>query len=236
MNWRLDFVNQLSSAISAEEAIGCGTTIGKSLGFDYCAFGIQCATSASKVETGLFNNYPEKWRQRYVANNYLAVDPTVHHALSATTPLVWQEALFRQARPFWEDAKAHGLQIGWGMPTRGEAGAVGLVSFSRGHEQLGAGELDHIEIKLVYLAQLIHATVSKHWLRQAVPELFIKVTPREREVLLWTAEGKTIAETSKILSIADRTVQFHLYGLMKKLGVHNKSQLVLKAAMLGLLK
>jgi len=210
MNWRVDFIDRINNAKSESQVMETATKISCSLGFDYCAFGIQCNSSLTKPATGLFNNYPERWRERYVSENYIAIDPTVSHALSSTTPLVWDEAVFSEARDFWEDARMHGVSAGWGMPTRGQGSTVGLLSFSRPDKAIALPELDAIELRLIYLANLTHAAMGQHWLPKNVPETTCHISPREREVLLWTAEGKTTAETSKIIGISGRRGQLPL--------------------------
>lgn len=39
---------------------------------------------------------------------------------------------------------------------------------------------------------------------------------REKEILKWTAEGKTSAEIAMILSISENTVNFHQKNMQKK--------------------
>jgi DNA-binding CsgD family transcriptional regulator len=58
---------------------------------------------------------------------------------------------------------------------------------------------------------------------------------REREVLLWAAQGKTAWETSAILGISPKTVEFHLANCGRKLGTTAKAQTILAAARRGLL-
>lgn len=65
----------------------------------------------------------------------------------------------------------------------------------------------------------------------AVPSL----TAREREVLLWAAEGKTAWETATILGLSAKTVEFHLANCARKLGTAGKASTVLAAARRGLL-
>lgn len=47
------------------------------------------------------------------------------------------------------------------------------------------------------------------------------LTPREREVLHWLAEGKTCYETSIILDCAESTVKKHRVHIYRTLGVPN---------------
>ena len=52
------------------------------------------------------------------------------------------------------------------------------------------------------------------------------LTKREIEVLQWIMEGKTSFETSVILSISERTVNFHIGNILHKLDVANRTQAV----------
>jgi DNA-binding CsgD family transcriptional regulator len=62
-----------------------------------------------------------------------------------------------------------------------------------------------------------------------------QLSAREREVLLWAAQGKTAWETATILGISPKTVEFHLANCGKKLGTAAKAQTILAAARKGLL-
>jgi two-component system response regulator NreC len=52
------------------------------------------------------------------------------------------------------------------------------------------------------------------------------LTPRQREVLQLTAEGKTNAEMAERLNISQRTVENHRAILMQKLGLQNQTELI----------
>ena len=49
------------------------------------------------------------------------------------------------------------------------------------------------------------------------------VTPREADVLLWTARGKSNRDMSEILNISPRTVNKHLEQIFIKIGVENRA-------------
>ena len=64
----------------------------------------------------------------------------------------------------------------------------------------------------------------------------VRLTPREREVLLWTMEGKGTWVIGELLGISSHAVKFHLQNAMRKLDSSSKHQAVLKALRLGLLR
>jgi DNA-binding NarL/FixJ family response regulator len=61
------------------------------------------------------------------------------------------------------------------------------------------------------------------------------LTPRQREVLQLTAEGKTNAEMAARLNISQRTVENHRAVLMQKLGLQSQTELIRHALRHGLI-
>ena len=53
-----------------------------------------------------------------------------------------------------------------------------------------------------------------------------ELTPRQREVLTLLAEGHTMREAASALRLSTRTVAFHKYQMMKRLGIGNSAELV----------
>lgn len=56
-----------------------------------------------------------------------------------------------------------------------------------------------------------------------------RLTSREKEVLLWVAQGKTAWETSVILNISRTTVISHLRNSRAKLDTTNIAQTIVEA-------
>ena len=55
------------------------------------------------------------------------------------------------------------------------------------------------------------------------------LTAREREVLKLLAEGRTVRSVAGLLGLSIKTVDAHKFNLMRKLGLHNKAELVMWA-------
>jgi DNA-binding NarL/FixJ family response regulator len=60
---------------------------------------------------------------------------------------------------------------------------------------------------------------------QASDSLAVVLTPREREVLQLLAEGRSVKEIAAVLDISPRTVEFHKYNVMDKLGLRTTAEL-----------
>lgn len=56
-----------------------------------------------------------------------------------------------------------------------------------------------------------------------VLELKLQLTPRESEVLMWVARGKSNRDIAEILNLSPRTVNKHLEQVYAKLGVENRA-------------
>lgn len=55
------------------------------------------------------------------------------------------------------------------------------------------------------------------------------LTPREAEVLLWVAQGKSNPEISVILGMAEKTVKVHMGHIFEKLGTDNRNAATVQA-------
>ncbi|WP_407519944.1 helix-turn-helix transcriptional regulator [Methylobacterium oryzisoli] len=60
-------------------------------------------------------------------------------------------------------------------------------------------------------------------------------SPRERDVLVWTAQGKTAWEIARILGLARSTVEEHARNAVRKLGAQNKAHAVALALRAGII-
>jgi two-component system response regulator NreC len=62
------------------------------------------------------------------------------------------------------------------------------------------------------------------------------LTTRERDVLKLLVEGRTVRSAASVLGLSAKTVDAHKFNLMRKLGVHNKVDLVMSAIQMGVVK
>lgn len=70
--------------------------------------------------------------------------------------------------------------------------------------------------------------------RMQTPE--VQLTPREHEILQLLGEGMSVAQVSSRLYISQSTAKTHMSKLYDKLGAANRTQAVMAAVRLGLLK
>ena len=207
------------------------------LGFDYCAYGMQSPLSIAEPKTIMLNNYPQAWQQRYVEQQYVKVDPTVQHCMVSLKPLVWssQYTHTQAEKDFWEEARSYGLNVGWAQSSRDFIGTRGMLTLARSSDQLSEKEQKAQYTNMYWLTQTVHSSIAKIVNDVEFSQFNLYLTNREKEVLRWTAEGKTSAEIAQILGVSERTINFHLSNSMQKLNVNNKISAAIRAVILGLL-
>ena len=61
------------------------------------------------------------------------------------------------------------------------------------------------------------------------------LTDREIEALTWVAKGKSSTDIAVLMNVSERTVNFHITNVIRKLGVATRVQAAIRCALLGLI-
>ncbi|WP_367190242.1 autoinducer binding domain-containing protein [Burkholderia sp. Ed8] len=234
LRWQ-DAYHQFSAAENERQLFQRIAAYSKRLGFEYCCYGIRVPLPVSKSTVAIFDTYPDGWMAHYQAQNYIEVDSTVRDGALTTNMIVWPDIDAVAPCPLWEDAREAGLSVGIAQSSWAARGAFGLLSISRHADRLTPAEINTLTLQTHWLANLSHSLMSGFMVPKLAPPASVALTAREREVLCWTAEGKTACEIGLILSVSERTVTFHLNNVLVKLGATNKVQAVVKAVSAGLI-
>jgi DNA-binding CsgD family transcriptional regulator len=130
-----------------------------------------------------------------------------------------------------DEAREARLLDGIGLSLHGGLGEIvgmGIASSS------GGADLDLDTMSLVYaLCSQFHVIYRRMEAAQA--PAIVQLSPREREVLTWTAEGKSRTAIGEILHISDQTVKTYMNRIFAKLEVNSIQLAVVKAIALGLI-
>jgi len=73
-------------------------------------------------------------------------------------------------------------------------------------------------------------------MRRRMTEPQVRLTPREHEILQHLADGVSVAVLAKRLYISPSTAKTHMSKLYEKLGANNRTQAIMEAVRLGLVK
>ncbi|MEA9976018.1 helix-turn-helix transcriptional regulator [Pseudomonas sp. 10B1] len=89
--------------------------------------------------------------------------------------------------------------------------------------------------QIVWLSNLLYAIMNQRNLTSNPNLIHPMLSPRETDVLRWSAAGKTAANIGVILNLKERTVRFHIANAIKKMGTTNKTAAVAQALKYGIL-
>jgi DNA-binding CsgD family transcriptional regulator len=112
-------------------------------------------------------------------------------------------------------------------PTYGYGGALGYLILLSEDDTVPAARL--AETLRYFLPQVSQFNAS---CRRCIEEKRspVSLSPRQAECLLMVSEGKTSKEIARSLSLAPRTVEYHIQNALQKLDVATRSQAVSKIA------
>lgn len=232
------FLDELEEFAAADSLAGLTALLEKHasrLGFQHFVYALEVPGGPPNGRLALVNGYPEAWLEHYFQQGFFASDPVLHYARGHVLPIEW-DALGPKAlaNRVMCEASDFGLRLGVSAPIHGPRAELGVLSFATA-DSLGR-ERTRAALPLTQLlAGYVHEALGRVLRREEV-NLPRPLTPRERECLLWVAEGKTSWEIGLILGTSERTVNFHLTNAASKLGVSSRQHAVAKALLLGLLR
>lgn len=188
-----------------------------------------------------FNStYPVAWLAHYQDSRYFAVDPVFIGVEDSVLPIRWgfdQEIRPRTkiGRRIFLEAREFGICNGVTLPVHGAGHEFATFTVASDSDAEEFGKVLAEQLLMLHLLAPYYHNAIRQRLATDKAQSRPHLTPRERECLLWTAQGKTAWEVGQILGISDGTVVFHLKNATRKFDVFTKYHAVVKAIMLGLI-
>jgi LuxR family transcriptional regulator, activator of conjugal transfer of Ti plasmids len=226
-----EFVDAIQTAHDDDEFERVATRLTQRLGFRWFAY-LRIVEDAPK----LISSYPKSWTNRYFDLRYELLDPVIRRARLEHDLFSWGSgaatpAGTREQRRFFEEATTFGIQSGITVPIRGGFGRMAAFTLATDDrlmqpERLVAKSRDVVQLVGLYFHTHVAARLAAE---SDQPDIDDVLTQRERQCLAWAARGKTVLDTSVLVSIAPRTVVFHLENARRKLDATSIAQCVAEA-------
>ena len=232
-HWKQEQLECLTSEQDPERIYESAVSLAQQLEMEYLGLVVQSQTTGMTPQVLMFNNYSAEWNAHYQQHNYLALDPTFSHCRHSLIPLLWEDDLFNEVPQLREDAKAHGLAHGWSQAAHDIRGNNSMLSLARSEQPISIIEFYDKTGQALWLCNVMH-TVMLERINPLQPNGF-GLSCREREVLKWSAAGKTASDIACILTLSQSTVNFHIRSVITKMHANNKAGAVAIAALHGLL-
>lgn len=234
-----EFIKNTNAADCPEEVFKLFEQTLRKLGFDRICYSLITDHPSLDLNAGhgVMKNYPEEWMKHYTAKGYEKIDPVPKYCFATNKPFTWEQVihsvkLSNDEKKVMIEAQEAKLLDGVAVPLygiNGELAGVGMAS-SNGQTEVNKDTLCIIRA-LAYQFHL--AYTEKEGQRNAL--LDVHLTSREKDILLWAAEGKSDPAIAEIIGISYPTVRFHMNNIFKKLNANERTFAVVKAIKHGLI-
>ena len=194
-------------------------------GLQYFCFSLFPGPQQTFNEVILESYVPPAWMDLYLSEHFSDDDAALRHVRSVSHPFKYVQAPYDEdknprARLIMEAAHQFGLSGGVMVPISNAAGSVGMVWMDGDRPDFRDQDMPALHLIALYAFERIN--------RLAKPPIrnMIAFTKREKEILRWLSEGKTSVRIGEILHLSERTVDWHVSNLMKKLSASNRTHAV----------
>lgn len=182
--------------------------------------------------------YSDEWRDKYLDENYLRIDPVIQGCYQRFHPVDWKQLDWssRAAREFRKVAAEYGVgNQGYSIPIRGPNGQFAL--FTTNHSCDDDAWIAFTEKNRRDLILIAHYFNEKalEFEPDRQPEQSQALSPREVDAMTLLAIGYNRAQVAKTLSISEHTLRVYIESARFKLGALNTTHAVARAMSRGLI-
>lgn len=181
----------------------------------------------------ILNGWPKGWTQLYTGQNFVRNDPVVAHCFRSHLPFEWQDAPYDplgqpKSHEVMLRATDFRMKSGFCVPIHTAEGFQAVVTMAGERVELGGRIKRALHLMAMYaFGKAVELSQSGKVISESC------LTNREREVLQWTAAGKTSWEISRILAISENTVTGYIKAAAVKLDTTNRTATVVAALRRG---
>lgn len=182
--------------------------------------------------------YSDAWRDRYLEQNYLRVDPVIVGCFQRFHPVDWKRLDWssKQARAFQAEAIEYGVgNQGFSVPIRGPNGQFALFTVSHSCDDDTWAEWTEAHRRELILVAHCFNEKALELEPNRTPEQARALSPREIDAMTLLAMGYSRAQVANSLSISEHTLRVYIESARFKLGAHNTTHAVARAMSRGLI-
>lgn len=230
--WQIDLFNNLNKAENLQAVLDAALIVIKPWGFDYAGWRSSLPIPMVKRESLVFNTTEDKIIEKAKKGDY-DNSPGVRHCSQSMEPVYCRgtthEPLFFEAPELWEEYYGLGRKACWAQSLI-ESSSIFSMFWVDSSSQMTLRDMDNVYFKMQWLALSV---LSK--MNQLKIENNIVLSEKEKEVLRWCGDGKTVDQIGKILNVSCHDVMIYINSAKVKLAASNTVSAVIKAIYLGLL-
>jgi DNA-binding CsgD family transcriptional regulator len=227
----------LKNAGSRTDFLRCIQDICRSAGAKNGAFIMRHVPGVVGDDPFVVDTFGESWRTHVREQKFEAVDP-LQLSEHAAQPVDWMDLPRNRARTkrFFKDFSD--FQLGRHALTatfRGPSGDRSLLTLT---SDVSEKRWPTVKQEFIAAIGVIHPVMHRAILKlrfQIDDLIIIRLTPREKECLVWAAHGHTSKKIGESLGLTPATVNFFIDAAVNKLSTANRAHAAAKAVALGLI-
>lgn len=231
------FENQLAQANQINQ---CDEALGHYLfqkgittySFTYYAYH---PNSANKLKYDMSSANFRNWHKHYLAEHYNDIDSTLSFVYKSHLPIYWDikqqlaRAVSASERKMRLDSIAFGTEAGLSIPIHGPQNNFAILLLVRMQNEQCNLQQQELQYEFFVAAHLYYHYIQIHLLNDTPERKSFHLTQREVQCLLLIAKHYSVKQMAQLLELSERTINFHIQKINKKLGTRNKYQSLAKA-------
>lgn len=234
--WFSNTRQKIDQATSVKKLLQITSQIKEEIGADYYSLGTYIEyLDSNKDIVFIGSDTPQAWQDEYKKEKIIRHDIRIIKARKTTLPFLWSDIKEEDlTHKTLDKAAVYQLNHGITFPIHGPKGAFGFVSLIyKLKPKKMRSRFNHLTPYLCIISMQIITVLRKLITLETVYRKYNKVkivlNKRQRECLVWAAEGKTGAEIALILNTSSSMVARHLEGVYTLLNANNRTQCIARA-------
>lgn len=236
-----DLLEQLENElVQAEQLKDCDRALGRYLtkkgittfSFTYYAYH---PSSSNRLKYDMCSLNFRAWHQHYLGEQYNDIDSTLSFVYNNHLPIYWNlkqqlaQATSDSERKMRQDSIAFGAESGLAIPINGPHNNFANLLIVQMQKENCNLQSQSLQYEFFVAAHLYYHYIQTHLLNEVSEKKSFHLTQREIQCLLLIAKQFSVKQMAQELELSERTVNFHIQKINKKLGTKNKYQSLAKA-------
>ena len=232
-----DFIEQSNQATNLTTLFSIYSAAMEQYGYDRVLFALvnDHPTLQQEAQHGVVKNYPEDWVAHYLAEGYDKIDPVRQRVMVSVEAFTWDQLVAttqfsKIQQKLFNEAREAGLNNGIGIPLRGPGGTIAGVGAAS--SQLNVSPFNRFGQRANLITYQFYFSFWR-LMEQKNSKANVQLSQREKDILLWSATGKSREDIALALFISSHTVDYHIRNIFRKLETHTIISAVVKAIQIG---
>jgi LuxR family transcriptional regulator len=237
---------QLAAGTTLDERLDRAIALTDDFGFtgfayDYTPVGFTPEGDVITPSLVKLRNLPDGMLNHWCDDGFYQIDPVQRVALKSSTPFIWSyrpdgrtpinSILSEVHAPVVEYLNDTHLPNGMTVPIHMPGGSCAVVTGFWSDAEVGFERRAATQMaQFTMLANILNAMLQPMLDERAQETSAVRLTARERECVLHSADGLSAKEIARRLDRSVPTIVMHLQAAARKLGARNRAQTIARAA------